>query len=191
MDDLTSVVSSDRQWPADPAAFDDLIVTLYDELRVMARAYLRGEAATQTLDTTALVHEAYLRLADHDVVSKRGRSYFFGAAAKAMRRILVERARSRSRLKRGGSSQKVSLTAVDLPDSDSEEVSSADLLAIDAALDRLGEKYPRQAGVVECRFFGGLSVEETALALESSERTVKRDWAMARAWLFRELAGNP
>ena len=190
MRDLTSVTSSDPT-ATDPAAFDELIVTLYDELRRMARGYLRGEGATQTLDTTALVHEAYLRLADHKVVSERGRAYFFGAAAKAMRRILVERARSRSRIKRGGSAQRVSLTVVDLPDSDSQELSSADLLAIDAALDRLAEKYPRQAGVVECRFFGGLSVEETALALESSQRPVKRDWAMARAWLFRELTGNP
>lgn len=155
---------------------------VYDELRLVARRQLRGGG--NTLQATALVHEAYLRLAEDARVSSRGRAYFFGAAARAMRQIVVDHARMRSSAKRGGGEAPITLKTRDA------EVDSlaTDLLDLHQALDKLESFNPRQARVVECRYFAGLDVKETAAALEISARTVKRDWMFARAWLFRELA---
>lgn len=168
----------------DPAALDQLVAFLYDELREMARRQLAREHRVPTLHTTELVHEVYLRLADGGGVSERGRAYFFGAAARAMRRVLVDSARRRTAAKRGGGAARVSLDeshglAVDLY--------AGELLDVDHALTVLEAEHPRLARVVELRFFGGLGVEETAETLGVSPRTVKSDWALARAWLYNLL----
>lgn len=167
-------------------SLDALLPLVYDELRGVARRHLAREWGARTLDTTGLVHEAYLRLIDEAAVPLGNRAYFFAAAAQAMRRVLVDAARRRQRVKRGGGVAPLSL--------DDERLAvdgfSAELLDLDGALARLAERFPRQARVVECRFFAGLDVEETAAALELAPRTVKRDWALARAWLYRELAGS-
>lgn len=160
----------------------DLIWSLvYDELRQVARRRWRGDG--DTLQATALVHEAYMRLADDKRLLNRGRAYFFAAAANAMRQIAVDHARRRSRAKRGGDAAPVTLKT-----SDAEvEGLATDLLDLHHALERLAKLNARQARVVECRYFGGLDVKETAEGLGISPRTVKRDWMVARAWLFREL----
>ncbi len=173
------------------SASDDLALTeggprliwsvVYDELRQIAMRQWRGSG--DTLQATALVHEAYMRLADDARVLSRGRAYFFASAANAMRQIAVDHARKRSRVKRGGGEAPVTLKT-----SDAEvEGLATDVLDLHHALERLAELNGRQARVVECRYFGGLDVKETAEALEISPRTVKRDWTLARAWLFREL----
>jgi RNA polymerase sigma-70 factor, ECF subfamily len=167
----------------DPVTLDHLVPAIYEELHAMARRQLAGERPGHTLQTTALVHEAYLRLVDHARVTARGRAYFFGAAARAMRQVLVEHARRRGARKRIPGTGVPSLGA-----EGSVDAFAADLLDLNRALDELACRHPRQARVVECRYFGGMSVEETADALEVSSRTVKYDWAMARAWLFRELS---
>ena len=151
----------------------------------MAHHHLRGERAAHTLDSTALVHEAYLRLVDQTWASAEGCGYFFAAASRAMRQILVDHARLRMRKKRGGGRQR----PVELEDHHQvvDEL-AADLLDLDRALSRLAAFQPRAARMVECRFFGGLNVEETAAALDVSVRTVKRDWILARAWLYREMS---
>ncbi|MEM7349641.1 MAG: ECF-type sigma factor [Acidobacteriota bacterium] len=156
----------------------------YQELRFVARRQLRGGG--NTLHATALVHEAYLRLAQDGRVTGRGRSYFFAAAAQAMRQIIVDHARRRSRVKRGGGEVPLTLHTRDA------EVDglATDLLALHQALEGLEKLNPRQARVVECRYFGGLNVLETAAALDVAPRTVKRDWMLARAWLFRQLANS-
>jgi RNA polymerase sigma factor (TIGR02999 family) len=166
---------------------DELLPLVYDELRAMALRQLAGERRRLTLDTTGLVHEAYLRLVDGAQVPPGNRAYFFGAAARAMRRILVDAARRRGRRKRGDGREPLDLDRIEV----GVDGFAAGLLDLDEALDRLTSVYPRAALVVECRFFGGLSVEETAAVLEQAERTVKRDWALARAWLFRELGAGP
>jgi RNA polymerase sigma factor (TIGR02999 family) len=153
----------------------------------MAHRQLERERHRFTLDTTSLVHEAYLRLVDAEQVPAGNRAYFFGAAARAMRRILVEAARRRRRLKRGGGQQAVDVDGIEV----GVDGFAAELVDLDGAPTRLAAAYPRQAVVVECRFFAGLSVEETAAALEQAPRTVKRDWALARAWLFREINQQP
>jgi RNA polymerase sigma factor (TIGR02999 family) len=162
---------------------DHLVPLVYDELRRMAHRILAREREPRTLDTTALVHEAYLKLVDANGLPARGRAYFFGAAARAMRQVLVDAARRRQRVKRGQGQRAAPLSDVELP----ADVLADELLAVDEALGRLATTYPRQAQVVECRFFGGLSVEESAEVLGVSTRTVKRDWELAQAWLFREL----
>jgi RNA polymerase sigma factor (TIGR02999 family) len=167
----------------DPVTLDRLVPAIYEELRAMARRQLAGERPGHTLQTTALVHEAYLRLVDHARVTTRGRAYFFGAAARAMRQILVEHARRRAARKRSPGAEVPSLGAGGSVDAFAEEI-----IDLNRALDVLASRYPRQARVVECRYFAGLSVEETADALQISSRMVKYDWAMARAWLFRELS---
>jgi RNA polymerase sigma factor (TIGR02999 family) len=166
--------------------WDRLVPLVYDELHVLAHAQLADERSANTLTTTELVHEAYLRLVDSSRVVGNGRQYFFGAAARAMRQILVDHARSRGRQKRGGGT--IALTTLDEIHG-SMTGPALDLVELDLVLTRLAEIYPRAAHVVECRFFGGLSTEETAEVLGIGARTVKADWALARAWLFRELRG--
>ncbi len=174
----------------DRGALNELVPLVYDELRAIARQRLRYERATHTLNTTGLVHEAYLKLIQLDRVQWQSRAHFLAIAAQAMRNILVSHARSRKRLKRGGGAAHAPLDeAEDLPAVELPEAEADRILALDGALDRLAELNPRHARVVECRFFGGMSVEETAIALEVSEATAKRDWALLRRWLARELAG--
>jgi RNA polymerase sigma factor (TIGR02999 family) len=167
-------------------ALGHLLPLIYDELRRISSAYLRHERRDHTLQTTALVHEAYLRLAGQHDLGWKNRAHFRAIAAKTMRRILVEHARARGRKKRGAAAERVVLDdAVDLTSSGPLE-----LAVIDQALTRLERLDPQQARIVELRFFAGLSVEETAEVLTVSRTTVKRDWAMARAWLRRELEGG-
>jgi RNA polymerase sigma-70 factor, ECF subfamily len=172
---------------ADSPALERLVPLVYEELREMAQRQLGREHGNVTIQTTELVHEAYLRLVDHDRVTRQGRAYFFGAAARAMRQVLIEAARRRGAQKRGGGEAPVTLddalTAVD--------AYASELLDLDRALGELEKVSPRQARVVECRYFGGLSVEETAAALDVSPRSVKGDWALARAWLYAALREAP
>lgn len=173
---MSAEVDAEEVW-------DRLVPLVYEELRALARRQLVRAGADATLDTTELVHEAFLRLVDGTRVVGNGRPYFFGAAARAMRQVLVDHARRRSRQKRGGGQRLVSLRTAHL----AEEPADYDLVELDDALNLLTEVYPRAVRVVECRFFAGMSVEETGEVLGIAERTVKRDWALARAWLQREL----
>jgi RNA polymerase sigma factor (TIGR02999 family) len=166
------------------SAVDELMPLVYQELKRIAGGQLRNERPGHTLQATALVHEAYLKLVDQRAVSWQNRAHFFGVAAQVMRRILLDHAKGKQRDKRGG---KLQHTVLDEGLVVSEDRSS-DLVLIDEALTRLEKLDPRQAKVVELRFFGGLSVEETAEAMGISAPTVKREWAMARAWLYRELS---
>jgi RNA polymerase sigma factor (TIGR02999 family) len=167
----------------DPSAADRLFPLVYQELRRIARNQLRQRAPNQTLGATELVHETYLRLVDQTKVATHDRGHFFALAAKAMRHILVDRARRRSASKRGGSEASVSLS-----EGDGAELPRAlEILELDEALGRLEEIDPRLVQLVELRFFGGLTVEETAEALSTSPRTVKREWQKARAFLYRAL----
>jgi RNA polymerase sigma-70 factor, ECF subfamily len=170
----------------DGGVLDRLVPLIYDELRAMAHRQLARERGDLTLQTTALVHEAYLKLVDDTKVTRRGRAYFFAAAARAMRQVLVDRARRRNAAKRGGGVEAVRLDGAQVAADDLV----AELLDLDRALDQLAALNPRHARVVECRFFAGMSVEETAEALDVSPRTVKYDWALARAWLFDALDGE-
>jgi RNA polymerase sigma factor (TIGR02999 family) len=173
-----------RAWGGgDQAALDRLLPVVYDELRRQAQRYLRRERPGHTLQTTALVHEAYLRLIDQRQARWQTRSQFFGVAAQLMRRILVDHARGRHAAKRGGAAIQVPLEE----ESAAAQERDVDLLALDEALTRLAAFDPQQARVVELRYFTGLGIEETAEALGVSPATVKREWAMARAWLKREL----
>lgn len=159
---------------------------IYDELRALAHGFRAREGAGSTLHTTEIVHEAWLRLAGDERVESRGRAYFFGAAARAMRRVLVDAARRRGALKRGGDVALVTLGE----DSVSVDTHASHLLDLDRALSALEAEDVRLARVVELRFFGGLGVEETARALGVSPRTVKGDWALARAWLQEAMEGS-
>lgn len=164
-------------------ALDEIVPVVYEELRRVAHRHLRGEQVGHTLGTTALVHEAYLELARLERIRWPGRAYVLAAASQAMRRILVDHAVARRAQKRGGG-----VVAEPLDDAVAMAVSRGDeLLALDEALERLSTVNPRYGRVVECRFFGGMSVEETAEAMGTSAATVKRDWTVARAWLNREL----
>jgi RNA polymerase sigma factor (TIGR02999 family) len=168
----------------DSAARDALLPVVYDELHRLAHHYMRGERPGHTLQTTALVNEAYIRLVDLDRMQWRDRAHFFAMAATLMRRILVDYARERSRDKRGGG---VSVTSLD------EQVAvskaSVDVVALDEALDRLAAMDLQQSRIVELRFFSGLTIEETAEALDLSPATVKREWTSAKAWLHQQLGG--
>jgi RNA polymerase sigma factor (TIGR02999 family) len=173
-----------ERWSAgDEDAFDELIVLVYDDLRVIARRMLRLDRPGQTIDTTALVHEVYLRLAGHERGIWPSRRHFFAFASRAMRHILIDYARRRTAAKRGGTQLRVPLEE----NTASIEAESAEILALDEALEALAARDARMARVVECRFFGGLSVIETAETLDASVRTVERDWTRARAWLRRAL----
>jgi RNA polymerase sigma factor (TIGR02999 family) len=170
----------------DQAALEKLTPLVYAELRRLAKGYMFGERPGHTLQTTALINEAYLRLIDWKNVRWQGRAHFFGVAAQVMRRILVDFARARHYAKRGGAAQQVSLDkAINI-----HEDRSAEFIALDEALKSLAEIDPRKSQVVELRFFGGLSAEETAEVLKVSQRTVEREWNSARAWLYRELRGK-
>jgi len=171
-------------WSAhDPQARDALIPIVHEELRRLAHRYMRGERAGHTLQTTALVNEAYMRLVDVERIEWRGRGHFFAMAAMLMRRILVDHARDRDRDKRGGN---VILTSIG--DKPIAAPPGLDVLALDEALDRLSAMDPQQARIVELRFFAGMTIEETADALEISPATVKRDWTWAKAWLHQQLS---
>jgi RNA polymerase sigma-70 factor (ECF subfamily) len=166
------------------AAVDELTPLVYQELKRIAKGQLGRERPGHTLQATALVHEAYLKLIDQREVNWQNRAHFFGVASQLMRRILMDYAKSRLRDKRGGGAHKTSLDEALVVAEDR----ASDLVRIDDALTRLEQLDPRQAKVVEMRFFGGLTVEETAEAMGISAPTVKREWAMAKAWLHRELA---
>jgi RNA polymerase sigma factor (TIGR02999 family) len=176
-----------RDWRGgDTTAFDQLMPLVYAELRQIAQRYMNRERASHTLQTTALVNEAYLRLLDQQAVPWQNRAHFFAVAAQIMRHLLVDHARARGFAKRGGQAQQIEL-------SDDCAVSAApavELLALDEALHKLHTHDPRKARIVELRYFGGLSVEETAEVLGIADITVKREWLKAKAWLYRELNGS-
>jgi RNA polymerase sigma factor (TIGR02999 family) len=175
-----------RAWSdGDPGALDQLTAIVYDELHRLARRYLRGERKGHSLQTTALVNEAYLRLVDHTRMEWQNRAHFFAVSAQVMRRILVDHARRRN-AKRGRGLQRIPLDDVTLVSS----APSTDLVALDDALRLLADRDPRKAQVVEMKFFGGLSVEESAAVLGVSPVTVMRDWRTAKAWLYRELSSE-
>jgi RNA polymerase sigma factor (TIGR02999 family) len=170
----------------DKGAFDRLVPLVHDELHRLAHHYMAGERAGHTLQTSALVNEAYVRLIDINQVRWQNRTHFLAMAARTMRRILVDAARARGNQRRGGDVAKVSLDDAVVVAPDRRQ----DLVALDEALDRLQAVHPRQAEVVELRFFGGLTLEETASALAVSVDTVKRDWRFAKLWLLRALDGE-
>ena len=166
---------------------DRLFAIVYDELRALASAHLRGERRGHTLQTTALVHEAYLRLSRREDLEGRPRAEFLSIAAEAIRRVLVDHARRRGAAKRGGSWDRTALhDGLGVTDGDA----GVDVLALDEALGRLAELNERQARIVELRFFAGLEVDEVARTLGLSPRTVAGDWSMAKAWLYGELSGG-
>jgi RNA polymerase sigma factor (TIGR02999 family) len=167
----------------DDGAASKLIPVVYDELRRLAASYMRRERPDHTLQATALVHEAFLKLVEQRSVNWQSRAHFFGVAAQLMRRILIDHARGHLRQKRGGEHKKVSLDEAFI----FSEQQSAELLAVDESLTRLSKLDQRQGRVVELRFFGGLSVEEAAEVLGISPKTVKRDWSIAKAWLYADL----
>ncbi|HKP86737.1 MAG TPA: sigma-70 family RNA polymerase sigma factor [Blastocatellia bacterium] len=172
----------------DPSALDQIIPIVYEELRRVARRYLRRERQAPTLQSSALVHEVYLRLIDVKSVEWQDRAHFFAISARLMRQILVDFARRRRQLKRGGGAG--SLLSLDEALMVPQEP-AADLVALDEALATLASLNPRQGRVVELRYFGGLTEEEIAEVLKISARTVRHDWSLARAWLYRELSkGN-
>jgi len=170
----------------DKAAMDQLMPLVYGELRRLAKHHMRRERAGHTLQTTALIHEAYLRLIDASQVRLENRRHFFAAASRLMRQVLVDLARERGSHKRGGGAEQVSLDEALMVSEQRDE----GLLALDEALLALAELDARKSQVVELRFFGGLSVEETAEALDVSVETVHRDWRLARSWLLRKLRGG-
>ena len=167
----------------DEQALDHLMPLVYEELQQMAHFHLRKERADHTLNTTALVHEAYLKLVDQRRVQWQNRGHFFALASMAMRRILVNHARKRGRQKRGGDAIKLSLDDVFVMSDERAD----EIVALDEVLEQLAGINERAARVVECRFFGGLTIEETGLALDVSPMTVKRDWRLAKTWLRRAL----
>lgn len=188
----TSVIHADQsvtallmKWGSgDKAALDQLIPLVYDELRKLAASYLRRRSGSNTLQATALVHEAYIRLADQTSISMEHRAQFFGLAAKVMRDILVDHARKRLATKRGGDQLRLSLTEAERFGHKPE----VELLALDDALKELATTNPQHSRVIELRFFGGLTIEETANVMSLSRATTERYWSFARAWLQRELA---
>jgi len=183
-EDITLLLSELKNGNQEAAS--KLMPLVYDELRRLARGYMRRERPEHTLQPTALVHEAYLKLIKQRSIDWQGRSHFFGIAAQLMRRILIDHARGHLREKRGGALQVFSLDEA-LVFSPGQ---SAELVRLDEALERLAKIDPRQSKIVELRFFGGLSVEEAAEFLGISPKTVKRDWSMAKAWLHGELRQN-
>jgi RNA polymerase sigma factor (TIGR02999 family) len=185
--DITQLLTAWRL--GDPAALERLMPLVYDELRAQARRYMRKEQSGVTLQTTALVHEVYLRLVDARAVEWQDRVHFFALSATLMRRILVDRARARTAVKRGGRAARIEHDSTfDLDQLPTLDSNASTLCALDDALKALTQMDRRRASVVELRFFGGLSVDETAEVLQVSPQTVMRDWRLARAWLGRELS---
>ena len=183
-DNLTGLLTEWRQ--GDKTALETLTPLVYDELRRIAHRYMQGEREGHTLQTTALVNEAYLRLADQQKIEWQNRAHFFAVAAQMIRRILVDHARTHNAEKRGGGACKLELDeAIGVP-----QQRDLNLVALDDAMNTLAEMDPQQGRIVELRFFGGLSIEETAEVLGISPATVKRDWAVAKAWLYRDLSGR-
>ena len=182
--DVTQILKGWQEGDSDAAA--KLMPLVYEELRRLARNYLQRERADHTLQATALVHEAYLRLVDDKSVTWKDRAHFYGIAARLMRRILVDHARAHNAAKRGGLEQKVTLDeARDLPTKNAVE-----LVALDGALESFAQTYPRKSEVVELKFFGGLDMKQISKVLEVSEKTVLRDWNFAKLWLCRALTQN-
>jgi RNA polymerase sigma factor (TIGR02999 family) len=182
--DVTRLLGAIRD--GDPAAANQLLPLIYAELRKLAAAKMSRELPGQTLQPTALVHEAWLRLVDADGHAQfKNHAHFFGAAAEAMRRILVESARRKLALRRGGRQEHLDVEEIEIaaPSTDDE------LLAVHEALDRLAAESPERAELIKLRYFAGLTIEEAAAALNISERTAKRWWTFARAWLFQEIKG--
>jgi len=182
MNEVTRILSAIDG--GDPSAAEQLLPMVYDELRRLAAARMASERSGQTLQPTALVHEAYLRLVGGTNPSWNSRGHFFAAAAEAMRRILINRARDRGRIKRGGGMKRVELDAL----SDAIAASPDELLDLDSALGGLSTAYPQCAELVKLRFFAGLTLEEAATALGIPRRTADRHWSFARAWLFDKLS---
>jgi RNA polymerase sigma factor (TIGR02999 family) len=182
--DVTELLDQWRN--GNKSALDALLPLVYNELHSLAHRHIRGERADHTLQTTALVNEAYLKLINQKTVSWQNRAHFFAVAAQVMRHILVDYARARRYSKRGGGAHRVSLD--DAPILSRER--SSEIVALDEALKRLADFDERKSRIVEMRYFGGLSVEETAAVLGVSAITVKREWLKARAWLYRELSGG-
>src|SRR6266478_6100153 len=181
MSDVTRILDAIQQ--GDPKATDELLPLVYEELRKLAAHKMANEMPGQTLQPTALVHEAYLRLIGSGQEHWSGRGHFFAAAAEAMRRILVENARRKQRVKHGGEMQRLDLTSLDVAIITHDE----HLLAVNEALDKLAARDPLGAQLIKLRFFAGLSNVDAARLLEIPERTAKRTWAYARAWLYEEL----
>lgn len=181
MTDVTRILTAIQEGKAQAAT--DLLPLVYDQLRRMAQQAMTEERPDHTLQATALVHEAYLKLVGDQDLKWANRAHFFAAAAEAMRRILVDEARKRGRIKRGGDRERVSIKLVD----PAAEQDSTKILALDEVLQRLEKEDGRLFQVVMLRFFAGLSVEETAQAMSLSPRTVKREWTYARAWLYRAI----
>jgi RNA polymerase sigma factor (TIGR02999 family) len=185
MNDVTRILSAIEQGDANAA--EQLLPLVYDELRKLATLKLAQEKPGQTLQATALVHEAYLRLVDGGQARPwNSRGHFFAAAAEAMRRILVEGARKRGRLKRGGDRQRLDLDALQLPVQEAAD----ELLALDEALAEFGQEHPDQAELVKLRYFAGLTVAQAAQSLGISTSTADRHWTYARAWLYRRIVGD-
>ncbi len=170
----------------DKQALDRLMPFVYEELRRLAKNYMRNQRSDHTLQTTALVNEAYLRLIDSSQVRWQNRTHFFAISAQLMRRVLVDFARKKKAIKRGGEEQKITFDEA-LPVSSQKE---SELIALDEALNELAKMNERQSQIVEMRYFGGMNEKEIAEALNISARTVRRDWSVARAWLYRELNKN-
>lgn len=184
MSEVTHIL--DRVQQGDPQAAEELLPLVYDELRKLATARMAHEPASQTLQATALVHEAWLRLSGPAELKWNGRGHFFAAAAEAMRRILVDRARKKARQRHGGQLERVNLEHVTLAADDSDDT----VLAIDEALEKLSGESAQQAEIVKLRYFVGLEHAEIAEVLGISEATVRRHWAYARAWLYAELKSS-
>ena len=181
-DRVTSLLA---EWQnGNSAALDELMPLVYAELHRRAKSYMRSENAGHTLQPTALIHEAYLRLVDQEHATLKNRAHFFAVTSQIIRHILVDHARARGRQKRGGPAFRVTMSE----DVAVAEPEGMDLVDLDSALERLTALDPRQGRIVELRYFGGLSIEETSEALNISPATVKREWATARAWLYRDLA---
>jgi RNA polymerase sigma-70 factor, ECF subfamily len=182
-----------REWQGgDAVARDRLIPLVYRELHALASRYISRERRNHVLQATALVNEAFLKLAGQREVDWQNRAHFFGIAAQLMRRILVDHARNQGRAKRGGHAVHLSMDDADSfsPSAGLDAIDAIDAYALDRSLSRLEALDPQQGRVVELRFFGGLTIEETALVMGLSPATVKREWAVARAWLYRELTGE-
>lgn len=187
-DDLTGLLIEWGQ--GDKAALDRLTPLVYDEIRRIAHRYMQREREGQTLQTTALVNEAYLRLAGSANISWQNRAHFYAVTAQVMRRILIDHARRRRYVKHGGEAQRVSFDEAAREAALMSQPRATELLALDEALNELAELDPRKSQVVELRYFGGLNIEETARVLDVSPMTVRRDWRAAKAWLYKKVMSD-